>query len=121
MFGLGFWEIMVILALALIVIGPKKLPDIAKTLGKGLREFRSATDDLKNSFDPTAPPKPRPPQAPAQTHQPEPLLEDDDFKPEYLAMEKHPNEQEDSNPEPTSSPTKQASEESSSPKNEGSN
>ncbi len=43
------WEILVILALALIFIGPKKLPEIARTLGKGLREFRRATDDLKHT------------------------------------------------------------------------
>lgn len=49
MFGLGMWEILIILALALIFIGPKKLPDIARTLGKGLKEFRRATNDLRNA------------------------------------------------------------------------
>jgi TatA/E family protein of Tat protein translocase len=43
-------ELLLILALALIVIGPKKLPDIAKALGRGLAEFRRATDELKTSF-----------------------------------------------------------------------
>ena len=51
MFGLGMWEILIILGLALIFIGPKKLPDIAQSLGKGLREFRRATNDLKDSID----------------------------------------------------------------------
>ncbi len=50
MFGLGMWEILVILAVVLIFIGPKKLPEIAKTLGKGLREFRGATDDLRSEL-----------------------------------------------------------------------
>lgn len=51
MFGLGMWEILIILGLALIFIGPKKLPEIAQSLGKGLREFRRATNDLKDSID----------------------------------------------------------------------
>jgi len=51
MFGLGFGEILIILVLALILLGPKKLPDAAKQLGKGLREFRKATDDLKGQFE----------------------------------------------------------------------
>lgn len=50
MFGIGMPELLLILALALIVIGPKKLPDIAKALGRGLAEFKRATDELKNTF-----------------------------------------------------------------------
>ena len=51
MFGIGMPELMLILALALIVIGPKKLPDIAKALGRGLAEFKRATEDLKNQIE----------------------------------------------------------------------
>jgi TatA/E family protein of Tat protein translocase len=40
MFGLGMQELLVILVVALIVVGPKKLPDIAKALGRGLAEFK---------------------------------------------------------------------------------
>lgn len=43
-------ELLLILGLALIVLGPKKLPELAKTLGKGLAEFRRATDELKDEF-----------------------------------------------------------------------
>ncbi|PLX84020.1 MAG: twin-arginine translocase subunit TatB [Desulfuromonas sp.] len=50
MFGIGLPEMLLILALALIVIGPKKLPDIAKALGRGLAEFRRATDELKSTL-----------------------------------------------------------------------
>jgi sec-independent protein translocase protein TatB len=50
MFGMGMPEILVILAVALIVIGPKKLPDLAKSLGRALGEFRKATTDLKESL-----------------------------------------------------------------------
>lgn len=51
MFGIGMPELMLVLALALIVIGPKKLPDIAKALGRGLAEFKRATEDLKNQIE----------------------------------------------------------------------
>ncbi len=51
MFGIGMPELLLILAVALIVIGPKKLPDLAKALGRGLSEFKRATDDLKNTLN----------------------------------------------------------------------
>jgi TatA/E family protein of Tat protein translocase len=50
MFGIGVPELLMILVVALLVIGPKKLPDLAKSLGKGLAEFRKATDDLKDTI-----------------------------------------------------------------------
>lgn len=46
MFGLGVGEIFLILVFALIFIGPKKLPELAQNLGKSLREFQKAKDDL---------------------------------------------------------------------------
>lgn len=50
MFGIGMPELILIMALALIVLGPKKLPEIARALGKGLAEFRRATDELKEEL-----------------------------------------------------------------------
>ncbi len=49
--GLGFGEILIVLVLALVLLGPQKLPDAAKQLGKGLREFKKATDELKQQFE----------------------------------------------------------------------
>ena len=52
MFGsLGLPELLLIFAVALIVFGPKKLPEIGKTLGKALGEFKKATDDLKSTIE----------------------------------------------------------------------
>jgi sec-independent protein translocase protein TatB len=48
MFGLSFGEIVIIAVIALLLLGPDRLPEAAKTLGKGLREIRRATDDLKD-------------------------------------------------------------------------
>jgi Tat protein translocase TatB subunit len=53
MFGIGMPELMVIAVVALIVVGPKKLPDIAKALGKGLAEFRKATDSATDTIKET--------------------------------------------------------------------
>jgi len=49
-FNVGPAEILVILLIALIVFGPKRLPEIGKTVGKGLREFRRATQDVKDEL-----------------------------------------------------------------------
>ena len=51
MLGIGMQEIIIILVVALIVIGPKKLPDLAKALGRAMGEFRRAADDLKDNLD----------------------------------------------------------------------
>jgi len=48
---LGFMEMLVIGVIALLIFGPKKLPELGKSLGKGLREFKKATEDIKSSFD----------------------------------------------------------------------
>ncbi len=50
MFNIGFPEMLIILAIALIVFGPNKLPELAKSFGKALREFKKATEEVKESF-----------------------------------------------------------------------
>ena len=51
MFGIGLPELFIILVIALVVLGPDKLPDLARAIGKGIGEFRRATDDIKQSFN----------------------------------------------------------------------
>ena len=49
MCGIGMPEMIIILVIALIVIGPHKLPELAKSLGKGLAEFKKATEDFQKN------------------------------------------------------------------------
>lgn len=51
MWNLGWQETMVIFLLALLLFGPKKLPELGKNLAKGLAEFRRHSNDLKSTFD----------------------------------------------------------------------
>ncbi len=51
MFNIGPTELILIFLVALIVVGPTRLPEIGRTIGKSLREFRRATDDFKQHLD----------------------------------------------------------------------
>lgn len=53
MFGIGMPELIVIALIALLVVGPKKLPELAKSLGKGLAEFRKVTDSATDTIKET--------------------------------------------------------------------
>jgi TatA/E family protein of Tat protein translocase len=50
MFNLGPWEVGLILIVALIVVGPGKLPEVARSIGKGINEFKKATNGYKKEF-----------------------------------------------------------------------
>jgi TatA/E family protein of Tat protein translocase len=75
-FGIGVQELVVILVIALLVFGPKRLPELARSLGRGLNEFRRASTDLRRTLSeateepPNAPPTPRP-KLPATRETPE--------------------------------------------------
>ena len=68
MFNIGPAEMIVILVIALIVFGPKRLPEIGRTVGKSLREFRRATQDIRDEFEGSLQDEPETPAAdPAKT------------------------------------------------------
>ena len=63
MLGLGIGEVLLILVVGLLVLGPEKLPKVARQLGKGIREFRKAAHEFQRNFndiDKENPPKPNP-------------------------------------------------------------
>jgi Tat protein translocase TatB subunit len=53
MFGIGMQELIIIAIIALIIVGPKKLPDLAKSLGKGFSEFKKATESVSEDIKET--------------------------------------------------------------------
>jgi sec-independent protein translocase protein TatA len=50
MFGIGPWELILILGIALVIFGPGKLPEVGKSLGKGLKEFKKASEGFKEEI-----------------------------------------------------------------------
>jgi sec-independent protein translocase protein TatB len=68
MLNIGTPELFVILVVALLVVGPQRLPELARTIGRGLREFRKMQDDVKDmvriDLDDTSAPSAAPPASP---------------------------------------------------------
>ena len=78
MFGIGMPELLLIMAVALLVLGPKRLPELARSLGRGMAEFRRASTDLRNTLTalPDEPkPEPAPECTPSQAEEPKPKPE----------------------------------------------
>ncbi len=75
MFGLGIWEILLVLLVALLVLGPKRLPDAARSLGRALGEFRRASSDLRNAISLDEPPPQPNIEEPAASETEEPVEE----------------------------------------------
>lgn len=69
MLGMGPWEILMILVVALLLFGAKRIPEIAQSLGKGITEFKRGIKDVQSEIENNinAPTPPPPDQQPAQT------------------------------------------------------
>jgi sec-independent protein translocase protein TatA len=64
-FGLGGWEVVLILAVVLILFGAKRLPELARGLGSGIKEFKKATREVTEEIQNVAEDKPQPASKPA--------------------------------------------------------
>ena len=73
MFGIGVPELILILVVGLIVFGPGKLPEMGRSLGKGIREFRKASNALTAAINAPEPPPAQPAAAPAAQPAPHPI------------------------------------------------
>jgi len=58
MFGMGHWEILIILLVILLIFGAKRIPEMAQGLGKGIREFRKAVHEVQDEIDTDKPTSP---------------------------------------------------------------
>jgi sec-independent protein translocase protein TatA len=77
-FGLGFGELILIFLIALIFIGPKKLPELAKGLGQGIKEFQKAAKGLTDQMNDTTP-ETKPVQAVVETKPLENVTQHNEF------------------------------------------
>jgi sec-independent protein translocase protein TatA len=66
-FGIGIWELLILLLVLLLVFGPKRLPEMGRQLGKGMREFKDSVSGKDESIDDYAELPPAEPSTPAAT------------------------------------------------------
>ena len=97
MFGIGMPELLVIFVIALLVVGPKKLPDLAKIVGKGLAEFRKATEGATETLK--------------ETLRVDEIKQDvEEMKESFLSEKSHADAGSDTPPAPPESPPRVAGE-----------
>jgi sec-independent protein translocase protein TatA len=70
-FGIGIWELLILLLVLLLVFGPKRLPEMGRQLGKGMREFKDSVTGDSNDDEATAALPPAEPVVPAAPAAPE--------------------------------------------------
>ena len=75
MFNIGPLELMVILLLALVVVGPSRLPEVGRSIGRALREFRKVQDEVRDSINFNLDPEPVTPRAPTKPGPPPAAVE----------------------------------------------
>jgi len=99
MFGsLGLPEILFILVVALLIFGPRRLPEIGRTVGKALGEFRRATTDLKRSIDTELTLEETGPKAAAKEKSPPPEASPVPRQPDYPPAQESPAAEPESEP-----------------------
>jgi len=64
MLNIGPQELILVLIIALVVVGPKRLPELGRTIGRGMREFRKMQDDVRDTLKVDLDPAPDPPKKP---------------------------------------------------------
>jgi sec-independent protein translocase protein TatB len=92
MFGLGVTEIILILVVALVIVGPDKLPELARTIAKGFNEFKRTTNDIKRTIDFTSEPEERKRREPGEDEvleeEPKDEVEEESKEPKKAAPKK---------------------------------
>ena len=76
-FGIGVWEIAILLLVALLVFGPKRLPEMGRSLGRGMREFKDSISGNDTTTTPPADPAQLPPYQEEQPRSAPPVREQD--------------------------------------------
>jgi len=69
-FGISIWELMILLVVLLLIFGAKRLPEMGRSLGKGMREFKDSVTGVEEAVS-TETPAPKPVELPAATSEPD--------------------------------------------------